>query len=47
VIVDHVEPLWKGGADDYETNGQTLCKEHHDEKTAAEQRERFGYGEQA
>ncbi len=40
---DHIIPLWAGGVDD-ETNLQTLCKEHHDIKTAREQRERFGKG---
>lgn len=35
-IVDHTRPLWAGGADDYETNGATLCRQHHDAKTACE-----------
>lgn len=39
-VVDHITPLWQGGADDYETNGQTLCRDHHDEKTKAEAAER-------
>ncbi|MBK5204212.1 MAG: HNH endonuclease [Polaromonas sp.] len=30
--VDHIEPLAKGGADD-ESNFQTLCREHHQEKS--------------
>jgi 5-methylcytosine-specific restriction protein A len=33
--VDHVVPLWDGGADD-ETNYQSLCVECHKVKTAAE-----------
>jgi 5-methylcytosine-specific restriction protein A len=39
-VVDHITPLWKGGADDYETNGQTLCNPHHDAKSKAEAAER-------
>lgn len=39
-VVDHIVPLWKGGADSYETNGQTLCDPHHDAKTKAEAAER-------
>ena len=39
-VVDHIVPLWKGGSDDYEANGQTLCITHHDAKTAAEAAER-------
>ena len=38
--VDHIVPLWAGGADDYATNGQSLCRAHHDAKTAAEAGER-------
>ncbi len=37
--VDHIVPLWQGGADD-ETNFQTLCIPHHKAKTAAEAKER-------
>lgn len=37
--VDHVVPLWEGGADD-ETNYQTLCHEHHAAKTADEAKRR-------
>ena len=37
--VDHVIPLWKGGADD-ESNLATRCKAHHREKTAREAAER-------
>jgi 5-methylcytosine-specific restriction protein A len=33
--VDHIKPKAKGGTDD-ETNLETLCKAHHDEKTARE-----------
>ncbi|WP_395407957.1 HNH endonuclease [Pseudoduganella sp. UC29_106] len=39
--VDHIIPLWKGGADD-ETNLQSLCKPCHATKTAAEASERAG-----
>jgi 5-methylcytosine-specific restriction protein A len=39
-VVDHVTPLWKGGADSYETNGQSLCVDHHDEKSKIEAAER-------
>jgi 5-methylcytosine-specific restriction protein A len=39
-VVDHITPLWKGGQDDYETNGQTLCHEHHDAKSLIEAGER-------
>jgi 5-methylcytosine-specific restriction protein A len=37
--VDHVVPLWKGGADD-ESNFATRCIDHHAVKTAAEALER-------
>ena len=40
VNVDHVIPLWAGGKDDYETNGQTLCRPHHLAKSAEEAAER-------
>lgn len=43
-VVDHITPLWKGGADDYEANGQSLCKPHHDAKTAQEAAERAALG---
>lgn len=39
-VVDHRIPLWKGGADDYEANGQTLCHAHHDAKSKQEAAER-------
>lgn len=35
VIVDHRTPLAEGGADD-DDNRQSLCKRHHDVKSAAE-----------
>lgn len=38
--VDHIVPLWMSGADDYEANGQTLCRQHHDAKTTAEAAQR-------
>jgi 5-methylcytosine-specific restriction protein A len=38
--VDHIVPLWRGGLDDYETNGQTLCDQHHLSKSAKESSER-------
>lgn len=40
---DHIVPLELGGVDD-ETNLQGLCDEHHEEKTAAEARERAARG---
>ena len=33
--VDHIVPLWDGGADD-ESNYQSLCKPCHSDKTARE-----------
>lgn len=41
--VDHITPLWKGGADD-ESNCQSLCKPHHEAKTAIEAKERAALG---
>lgn len=41
--VDHVTPLWKGGADD-ETNLQSMCDPCHDAKSALEAAERAGRG---
>jgi 5-methylcytosine-specific restriction enzyme A len=38
-VVDHVVPLFMGGAD-APSNLQSLCHEHHDAKTAAEAKER-------
>jgi 5-methylcytosine-specific restriction protein A len=43
-VVDHRTPLWEGGADDYETNGQSLCDPHHDAKTAEEAARRARLG---
>ena len=43
-VVDHRVPLWAGGSDDYEANGQTLCDHHHDAKTACEARMRAAGG---
>ena len=37
--VDHIIPLWKGGADD-ESNYASRCKDHHAAKTAQEAKER-------
>lgn len=42
--VDHIVPLWMGGADDYDTNGQTLCDEHHALKTKQEAAQRASGG---
>jgi hypothetical protein len=44
MVVDHTVPLWAGGADDYETNGQGLCNPDHDAKTACEARMRAAGG---
>lgn len=38
-VVDHIEPLWKGGSDEPE-NKELLCIPCHDEKTAREAKER-------
>ena len=39
-VVDHITPLWAGGADD-ESNLQTLCQTpHHDAKSKAEAAQR-------
>lgn len=43
-VPDHVVPLWAGGADDLDTNGQPLCTEDHDAKTACEARMRAAGG---
>jgi 5-methylcytosine-specific restriction protein A len=43
-VVDHTIPLWEGGTDSYETNGQSLCHEHHDAKTAQEAARRARLG---
>ena len=44
VTVDHIKPLWDGGADDYETNGQSLCRPCHDVKSKAEAADRAARG---
>lgn len=43
-VPDHIIPLWAGGADDLDANGQALCKQHHDPKTACEARMRAAGG---
>jgi 5-methylcytosine-specific restriction protein A len=43
-VPDHVVPLWAGGADDLEANGQALCDPHHDAKTSCEARMRAAGG---
>jgi 5-methylcytosine-specific restriction protein A len=43
-VPDHIVPLWAGGADSLETNGQSLCHEHHDAKTECEARMRAAGG---
>lgn len=35
-IADHKTPLWAGGADSLDTNGNPLCIPHHDAKSACE-----------
>jgi len=44
ITPDHKVPLWAGGADDLEANGQALCGEHHDAKSACEARMRAAGG---
>ena len=41
---DHKVPLWAGGPDDLEENGQALCPDHHDAKTKCEARMRAAGG---
>lgn len=41
IEVDHIVPLWEGGVDN-PSNYQTLCIEHHAEKTAGEAKRRSG-----
>jgi hypothetical protein len=41
---DHKVPLWAGGPDDLEENGNALCTPHHDVKTACEARMRAAGG---
>ena len=43
-VPDHEVPLWAGGADNLETNGQPLCGEDHDAKTKCEARMRAAGG---
>ena len=43
-VVDHRVPLWAGGADDFDTNGQGLCTHDHDAKSACEARMRAAGG---
>lgn len=43
-VPDHRVPLWAGGADDLEKNGDALCTEHHGAKTACEARMRAAGG---
>lgn len=38
-VVDHITPLWQGGADD-DSNLQSMCNQDHDAKTAREAAER-------
>ena len=40
-VVDHIVPMRKGGSQYDGSNLQSLCKQHHDEKTA---REDGGFG---
>jgi 5-methylcytosine-specific restriction protein A len=42
-LVDHIVALWEGGSDEDE-NKQTLCKRHHDEKSAEEAARRASGG---
>lgn len=41
--VDHIDPLFAGGADD-ESNFQSICDEHHEIKSAGESRARAKAG---
>jgi 5-methylcytosine-specific restriction endonuclease McrA len=41
--VDHIVPLWAGGTDE-PSNKETLCRQHHQEKTAREAGERAAGG---
>lgn len=40
VAADHILRLRDGGAENDPRNLQSLCKQHHDEKTAGESRQR-------
>jgi 5-methylcytosine-specific restriction protein A len=42
-VPDHFVPLWKGGPDT-DSNLQSLCNAHHDEKSAQEAKERGALG---
>lgn len=44
VVVDHIIPLWAGGSDNLDSNGQPLCKTDHDAKSACEARMRAAGG---
>jgi hypothetical protein len=43
-VPDHIVPLWAGGPEDLERNGQSLCAQHHEAKTACEARMRAAGG---
>jgi hypothetical protein len=43
-VPDHTIPIWAGGPDDLERNGNALCAEHHDAKSACEARMRGAAG---
>lgn len=43
-VPDHTVPLWAGGADNLEANGNALCGECHDAKTECEARMRAAGG---
>nr|WP_236598804.1 HNH endonuclease [Ramlibacter monticola] len=43
-VPDHRVPLWAGGADDLEANGNSLCASHHDAKSKCEARMRAAGG---
>jgi hypothetical protein len=43
-VPDHKVPLWAGGSDNLDENGQSLCDEDHASKTECEARMRAGGG---
>ena len=43
-VPDHRVPLWAGGSDDLEVNGNALCFTDHDAKTKCEARMRAAGG---
>jgi hypothetical protein len=43
-VPDHNVPLWAGGLDDLDKNGNSLCAEHHDAKSKCEARMRAAGG---